>query len=194
MVTVLGLHGSSGRPASISSIIDALDLQAEVHCPQGRFADGTGFTFFRRNPDFSIPQELLLELARESFAPDGFAGLQDEEPLALVGYSSGAVFATAQLAVAPQRIAGAILLRPQVLAEDFLFPALNGAPVLLLSGLRDPRRKPHHATMLAAQLQKAGARVTHHALDTGHEPAPEDVSLARAWIADHLPQLLSPQP
>jgi phospholipase/carboxylesterase len=193
MATILGLHGSSGHPAVIRSVIDALDLQADILCPEGGFADGPGFTFFRRNPDFSIPVDTVLELARQSLAPGGFACLAGSGPLALFGYSSGAVFATAQLAVAPQRIAGAILLRPQVLAEDFAFPALNGMPVLLLSGRSDPRRKPHHAALLGTQLDAAGARLTHHALDTGHEIGPQDVKLSRAWIAGHLPEW-RPQP
>jgi phospholipase/carboxylesterase len=105
-----------------------------------------------------------------------------------VGYSSGAIFATALLAVAPQLFVGAILLRPQVIAEDFVFPKLSKKPVLIISGLYDSRRQPHHALRLAEQLSAAGAHVTHHALEAGHGWAPDnsDLTLAGSWMAGNL--------
>jgi phospholipase/carboxylesterase len=210
MVRVLGLHGSSGHPAAIRAFIESIGLEEDVQCPQGPFADVPalascdapalgpadapalgpaqvqGFTFFRRNADFSIPEESLLGLARDSLEPGGVASLPPGEPPLLVGYSSGAIYATALLAVAPQCFAGAILLRPQVIRDDFIFPPLPSLPVLILSGLHDARRQPHHAPRLANQLEAAGAVVTHHVLDVGHaiDPGGLDMRLARTWLGD----------
>ncbi|HEY9012770.1 MAG TPA: prolyl oligopeptidase family serine peptidase [Devosia sp.] len=107
----------------------------------------------------------------------------------LVGYSSGAVFGAALLSVAPERFAGAVLLRPQAISDDFKFPDLKGKPLLVISGLHDDRRQPWHAAQLVDQLAAADASVTHHTLDAGHGWAPEDLDfvLARAWMDEHVP-------
>lgn len=184
MFAMLGLHGSSGHPALIQSFIDRLAPDAPSCCPRGAFADGDGFTFFKRNPDFSIPVDELLDLAKESVSPSGIVSGVTSGKILAVGYSSGAIFAAGQLAVAPRLFVGAILLRPQVIADDFTFPNLSGRPVLIISGLHDNRRQPHHALQLAQQLRKAEANVTHHALEAGHGWDDRDLALARTWMAE----------
>lgn len=188
MYSILGLHGSSGHPAFIQSFIDRLAPDCPSCCPRGTFADGEGFTFFKRNPDFSIPINELLDLAKDSVGPLGFASQVTSAKILAVGYSSGAIFASGQLAVAPRLFVGAILLRPQVIADDFNFPELLGKPVLIISGLHDTRRQPHHALQLTQQLRHAGANVTHHALEAGHGWASDDLdfTLARTWMAEKL--------
>lgn len=105
--------------------------------------------------------------------------------MVLVGYSSGAIFAEALLAARPERFAAVVLLRPEPLAQEFVFPGLAGKPVIILAGRRDERREPDAAARLAAQLRSASAAVALHLLETGHGWAPdeEDVSLARSWLA-----------
>lgn len=191
MFEILGLHGSSGHPNLIQSYISRLAPDIPSYCPRGAFADGEGFTFFRRKLDFSIPTDELLDLAKNSISPSGFVAKVAKKKLLVVGYSSGAVFATAQLAVAPHLFIGAVLLRPQPIAHDFTFPDLartasHRIPILMTSGLQDSRRQPHHALQLAHQLRHAGADVTHYALDAGHDLASPDLTLARTWMAENL--------
>lgn len=185
---ILGLHGSSGHPAFIESFIARLAPDSPAFCPRGTFADGDGFTFFRRRPDFSIPAGELMELARQAVSPAGILGEYGGEVMLAVGYSSGAIFASALLAAAPQRFAGAILLRPQVIAEDFEFPDLFGKPVLVISGLHDTRRQPHHALQLVQQLAAAGADVGHRTLEAVHALAADDsdLAIAREWMAENF--------
>lgn len=194
MFALLGLHGSSGHPAFIRSFIEKLAPDVSSICPEGTFPDGDGFTFFKRRPDFSIPEEELLDLARDSVSPAGFVCASGSETMLAVGYSSGAIFATALLAVAPHLFVGAILLRPQVISEGFAFPDLSAKPMLILSGLNDSRRQPHHALQLAEQLSAANADVSHHALEAGHGLAPDDadLTLAASWMAASFTSLLSP--
>ena len=189
MFGIIGLHGSSGHPLAMQSFIEELAPGVPCFCPQGSFVDGSGFTFFKRRPDFGIPAAELLRLASASLDTGGFIADFARQPMLAVGYSSGAIFATALLAVAPQALIGTILLRPQSIADDFAFPKLNRKPVLLLSGNQDTRRHPRHAQQLATQLAQAGADVTHHALDAGHAWAPDnaDLTLARAWLGKHFP-------
>ncbi|MGL4234885.1 alpha/beta hydrolase [Tabrizicola sp.] len=185
MFTVLALHGSAQNEASLTGFIADIAPGMPCRCPRGPFAAGEGFTFFRRRPDRSIDPNELLELAsRQSISADGVVGA-DAKALLVVGYSSGAGFAEALLAVRPDVFVGAILLRPEPISARFTFPALHGKPVLVLSGLRDERRRPDDPLQLVAQLSDAGAVVTHHALDAGHGWAPNkaDTTLARAWLA-----------
>lgn len=151
--------------------------------------DGEGFTFFKRRSDRSIPHEELIALAGESISANGFVfacGLID---MPVVGYSSGAIFGTALLALAPENFVGAILLRPQPISDDVTFPELSGKPVLIISGLHDNRREPQHAFQVAEQLIAANAMVTHHALDAGHGwgPNDDDLVLARSWMDENFP-------
>ncbi|MEI4487740.1 hypothetical protein V8J36_16230 [Frigidibacter sp. MR17.14] len=129
---------------------------------------------------------------------DGSPPCPEDGPLLLAGYSSGAIFAEALLAVAPGRFRGAVLMRPEPLAAEMAFPDLSSLPVLLLAGLRDDRRRPGDAPRLAAQLAAAGARVEAPRLDCGHDWAPDDadVHLARDWAGRHglLPPAPAPDP
>ncbi|MGV8936060.1 MAG: alpha/beta hydrolase [Allorhizobium sp.] len=189
MFDILGLHGSSQHPHFISDFTGQLSPDRRRCSPQGTFADGDGFTFFKRRPDFSIPADDLVAVARRSLSADGIITACGLSYSLLVGYSSGAIFSTALLAVAPEKFIGAILLRPQPIADTFAFPDLSGKPVLIISGRHDARREPEHADILVEQLVAANAAVTHHALDAGHGWAPDDadLALARAWIAANFP-------
>lgn len=189
MFPILGLHGSSGHPAMIRSVIDELAPDADVYCPMGPFPDGDGYTFFKRNPDFSIPVEAVISLAKESISSNGLFAESLDGAILVIGYSSGAIFATALLAVAPQSFVGAVLFRPQVLSADFVFPNLTQKPVLIISGNHDIRREPQHSLQLVHQLRDAGAHVTHHELDAGHgwASANRDIVLARTWMAETFP-------
>lgn len=153
---------------------------ARVIAPRGRFRLGEGFTFFQRRTDRSLDAATILAEART------FLDARDPAPTPplVVGYSSGAIFAQALLAASPGGFAGAALLRPEPLAEDFAYPHLNGLPVLSLSGRRDPRRRPTDGRLSARQLRDAGAAVEHHDLDAGHGWAPDDAEarLARRWM------------
>ncbi len=101
MIGILGLHGSSQHPELISEFTNRLAPQQPGCSPRGIFVDGEGFSFFKRRSDRSIPHEELMALARESLSATGFVlacGLKD---MLVVGYSSGALFGTALLALAP---------------------------------------------------------------------------------------------
>ncbi len=190
MVGILGLHGSSGHPGLMEPFIKQLAPGVDSCLPTGTLPDGDGFTFFARRRDGSIPEDEVLELAKRSLRVDGcVAHCQLIEPL-IVGFSSGAIFGSALLAVAPERFAGAILMRPQPISDDFEFPLLAGKPVLVLSGMQDSRRKPEHARMVTSQLRAAGAAATFHEIETGHGWTEVDVQLTKAWLGQTFPALL----
>ncbi|WP_426130818.1 alpha/beta hydrolase [Pararhizobium sp. PWRC1-1] len=189
MIGILGLHGSSQHPAFISEFLVRLAPERQYRSPKGPFADGDGFTFFKRRTDRSIPLDEIMALARQGVSADGFVTVSGLAEILLVGYSSGAIFSSALLAVAPERFVGAILLRPQPISDDFTFPELSGKPVLIISGLHDERREPQHASRIAEQLTDANAALTHHQLDAGHAWSPDnrDLLIARTWLDENFP-------
>lgn len=188
MISLLGLHGSSGQPDFIDGFIERLAPELPRSSPRGTIADGEGFTFFKRRTDRSIPPLELIDLATQSISDGGCVSACGMNDMLIVGYSSGAIFATALLSVAPALFVGAILLRPQPISEEFSFPNLSGKPVLIVSGMHDDRREPHHAFRVAEQLSVAGAKVIHHDLDAGHGWAADDrdLVLARAWMTENF--------
>lgn len=184
MFTVLALHGSNQREDWLQDYVEEITPDLPHRLPRGTEMDGAGFTFFKRRADRSIDPATILPLASKSLQPDGCVGPLADGQFLAVGFSSGAIFSTALLSLAPDLFAGAILLRPEPISEQFAFPDLSGKPVLIISGLSDERRKPGDAPRVAEQLAAAGAAVTHHALESGHGWAPDkaDTVLAQAWL------------
>jgi phospholipase/carboxylesterase len=62
-------------------------------------------------------------------------------------------------------------------------PNLEGAPVLIRNGRRDPLIPPAEGERLAGLLRSAGGRVDLEWSDAGHELTMEDVARAREWIS-----------
>jgi phospholipase/carboxylesterase len=61
--------------------------------------------------------------------------------------------------------------------------ALDGKPVLIVSGSFDPIIPEENAARLAATLSGAGAEVEHRTLPTGHGLSQADLGLVQAWLA-----------
>ncbi|WP_295047105.1 dienelactone hydrolase family protein [uncultured Paracoccus sp.] len=186
MLTLLAFHGSGRDDTDLIAFAQYVAPSCPIVAPLGDFADGDGYTFFRRRPDRSIPVAQVVTEARQWLSRNAPLLPPLGERIVLVGYSSGAIFAEAMLSVCPDRWAGAILLRPEPLAEEFIFPPMVGKPILILAGRHDTRRRTGDAARLAGQFDTAGAGVTLHILDTGHGWADgnQDAVLARAWLGD----------
>lgn len=185
VITLLALHGSSRDETDLAGFSRHIAPDARVIAPRGAFSDSSGYTFFRRRPDRSIDSVEIIDLAERWLSCDAEILFPGQEKIIVVGYSSGAIFAEALLSVMPDRFAGAILLRPEPLATDFIFPEMPGKPIIVLAGRHDERRRPEDAARLVEQLGAAQADVTLHTLDAGHGWAPhdEDAVLVRSWLA-----------
>ena len=99
-------------------------------------------------------------------------------PIAL-GYSNGANIAAAVLLLRPTELAGAILLRTTPPLAHPNAVKLDGVPVLIVSGARDPIIQP--AAKLASLLERYGATVEHQVSPVGHDLSQADVTLAQRW-------------
>lgn len=116
MLSLLSLHGSGRDETDLADFCHQLAPQARFIAPRGPFAQAGGYTFFRRRSDRSIDAAEVLNLATAWVSQEAEAHLRASGEVIAVGYSSGAIFAEALLSVAPDKFAGAILMRPEPLS------------------------------------------------------------------------------
>lgn len=180
---LLLLHGTGGDENDLLGLGRMISPGSALLSPRGRVLEHGMPRFFRRLAEGVFDEDDVARRARELGAFVGEArqryGLA---PPVAVGFSNGANIAAALLLLAPDVLAGAILLRAMVPLSDPPKPALGGKQVLLLSGQADPIVPASNSARLAALLSEAGARVTHKILPAGHQLSEADVTLAQDWI------------
>jgi phospholipase/carboxylesterase len=185
MLSLLALHGSGRDETDLADFCHQLAPQARFIAPRSPFAQAGGYTFFRRRTDHSIDAAEVLDLATGWVSQEAEVHLPASGEVIVLGYSSGAIFAEALLSIVPERFAGAILMPPEPLSQNFRFPEMSAKPILIVAGQHDERRRPKDAAILAEQLSKAGALVSLHVIDAEHGWAGDnaDVTLACSWLA-----------
>jgi phospholipase/carboxylesterase len=102
-------------------------------------------------------------------------------------YEGIAIF-QCMLLLRPSELAGAILLRAMPPLAHPQPVKLDGMPVLIVSGARDPIIRPESAAKLASLLERYGAEVEHRVVPAGHELSQADVTLAQSWWNKQAPQ------
>jgi phospholipase/carboxylesterase len=181
---VVLLHGAGGTESDLMALAAEVAPGSARLGLRGAVPVGRGFAFFRRFPDLSVDEDDLgrrvpgvAETIERSCVVHGLK----RRPFA-IGFSNGAIMATALLMTHPDLLAGAILFRPRSpFAQDPAAP-LDETPVLIVDGAKDPRRSPGEGFELAARLRRSGARVTQHELPVGHSITPDDRVLAQEWF------------
>lgn len=186
-VPLLLLHGTGGDESDLLPLGPMVAPGAPLLSPRGQVLENGMPRFFRRLREGVFDEDDVrtraLELA--AFIQDMRARHGLGAPVAL-GFSNGANIAAALLALAPDALAGGILLRAMVPLHEMPKPDLAHKPVLIVSGAADPIIPSENASRLAASLRAAGADVTHEVLPSGHQLTQSDVVLARQWFARHF--------
>lgn len=141
--------------------------------------------FFRRLAEgvFDL-EDLKLQTAALSGFVEAAARkyeLQNDKIFA-VGYSNGANIAASMMLTNPDILAGAALFRPMVPFMPQVSPDLQNVSVLLAAGRRDPIVVPELTLALGEILKKAGANVSLHWHEGGHELGRDDIAAAKDWI------------
>jgi phospholipase/carboxylesterase len=180
---LLLLHGTGGNEDDLVPLVEMIAPGSPMLAPRGKVLENGMPRFFRRFAEGVFDEEDVrrraLELAQ--FIEEARKNYGIGVPVAL-GYSNGANIAAAVLFLRPTVLSGAILLRSMT---PFARPPevkLEGTPVLILSGARDPIIPAANAARLAAALEVAGAVVDHRTLPVGHELSHLDVKIARGWL------------
>ena len=143
--------------------------------------------FFRRLAEgvFDEPDLILRthELADFVTAAAGHYNFNPQS-VSAAGYSNGANIAASLMLRRPEILSRAVLLRALVPLVPEKTPDLPGRRVFLASGLNDPILPIENARRLAAMLRDAGANLTFHEIDAGHQLTSPELSAARDWLAE----------
>lgn len=181
---MLLLHGTGGNEADLMPLAHRIAPRATLLGVRGRSTEEGVTRFFRRLSMTQFDQEDIRREA-EAFAAfwDGALAAYDLDPakIAVLGYSNGANFAGAVMALHPRLIRRAILMRPMLALEAPAPADLGGVSALTLQGARDPYGT--YAPALNEWLAASGATLDARVIPAGHELAAEDLAAAQGWLA-----------
>ncbi len=183
---LLLLHGTGGDENDLLPLGREVAPGAALLSPRGKVMEGPMPRFFRRLAEGVFDTQDVIrraaELAAFVEAAQGTYGIG--KPIA-VGFSNGANIAAAMLLLHPQALAGAVLLRALAPVDPPSPPALEGVPVLVLTGNADPINPVPKAQRLVDLLAAGGADVEHVVVAGGHGLTQKDVEHMAAWLARH---------
>ncbi|HEY2800834.1 MAG TPA: alpha/beta hydrolase [Chthoniobacterales bacterium] len=185
--TLLLLHGTGGNETDLLPLGRDLDPEAALLSPRGQVLENGMPRFFRRLAEGIFDEEDLVRRAHElaDFVEHAAGQYQfDQTNLIAVGYSNGANIASATLLLRPGTIRGAALLRAMVPLVPNELPNLKKAPVLIAAGNYDPIIPPENPRSLAELLERAGAEVSIHFENAGHNLTSETVSITKQWLGE----------
>ncbi|ODT76904.1 MAG: hypothetical protein ABS76_29490 [Pelagibacterium sp. SCN 64-44] len=180
---ILALHKTGSTPEETIALVQRIAPQRAVLAPEGDVLEGGRRRFFARHADGSFD---VADLIGRAAALVGFVEALPEEaetgPI-LFGISHGANIGAAMLLSRPDLFSGALFIRLAGLPDALPSNALGGLEMLLISGDADqtvPQADSKHA---AERMARLGARVEHRTVAAAHAVVPEDIDIARDWIA-----------
>jgi predicted esterase len=186
-LTLLLLHGTGGDETDLLGVGRQLAPAAALLSPRGKVSENGMPRYFRRLAEGVFDLEDLR--ARTQELADFVEAATRRYRLAFdrlfaVGFSNGANIAASMLLLRPQVLAGAILFRAMVPLVPETTPRLQGRPVFLAAGRRDPIVSPDETERLRRLLAQAGADVRLHWEQAAHGLTPRDIEAARAWLEE----------
>lgn len=184
---LLLLHGTGGTEYDLLELGAMLYPGAPLLSPRGQILENGMPRFFRRRAEGVFDEEDLIhrtyELADFVKAAAQHYHFEGRRVVA-VGYSNGANIAASLLLLRPEVLAGAALLRAMVPLQPEVAPRLDGVRVLLANGRHDPLIPSENAERLATMLRDAGADVSLHWSNGGHQPESAEIQETKRWLAD----------
>ena len=186
--TFLLLHGTGGNEEDLISLAYELDQSAAILSPRGKVLEnGVAPRFFRRLAegvfdveDLKFRTNELANFVKNASNTYGF----DMDHLIAVGYSNGANIASSMLLLRPEVLSAAILFRAMVPLLPQVLPDLTNKHIFMSSGLHDPIVPKQETERLIGLFKKAGAKVSLHWQNSGHELRMNEISTAREWLSN----------
>ena len=184
--TLLLLHGTGGDENDLLPLGQALVPGAALLSPRGKVLENGMPRFFRRlamgvfdEQDLRFRTQELAEFVRAAADQYGF----DPGNIVAVGYSNGANIAGSMLLLYPQSLRAAVLLSPMLPLEAEQMPNLKSVAIFVAAGRADPIVAPENTKQLVSLLEQAGADVTEHWHQGGHELTQSVIDTAHHWLA-----------
>ena len=186
--TFLLLHGTGGNEEDLISLAYELDQSAAILSPRGKVLEnGVAPRFFRRLTegvfdveDLKFRTNELANFVKNASNTYGF----DMDHLIAVGYSNGANIASSMLLLCPEVLSAAILFRAMVPLLPQVLPDLTNKHIFMSSGLHDPIIPKQETERLIGLFKKAGAKVSLHWQNSGHELRMNEINTAREWLSN----------
>ena len=186
--TFLLLHGTGGNEEDLISLAYELDQSAAILSPRGKVLEnGVAPRFFRRLTegvfdveDLKFSTNELANFVKNASNTYGF----DMDHLIAVGYSNGANIASSMLLLRPEVLSAAILFRAMVPLLPQVLPDLTNKHIFMSSGLHDPIIPKQETERLIGLFKKAGAKVSLHWQNSGHELRMNEINTAREWLSN----------
>lgn len=183
--TILLLHGTGGDENNLIELGREVAPQANLLSPRGQVPENGMPRFFRRIREGVFDEADLVRRAADldRFVRDATRqyGL-DPARIRAFGFSNGANMAAALLLLHPTLLAGAALLRAVLPLEPAAPPNLDGKPVLILAGRKDPYAPQKRVLDLVTRLRTAGATVDLRWSEGGHAPEPTEIDDLAEWF------------
>ena len=185
--TLLLLHGTGGNETDLIPLGRELDPEAALLSLRGQVLENGMPRFFRRLAEGVFDEDDLVRRAHQLADFVGNAARQydfDQQKLLAVGYSNGANIASAVLLLRPGTLCGGALLRAMIPLVPNELPDLKKAPVLIAAGNYDPIIPAENAQRLAELLEHAGAEVSLHFENAGHNLTSETLAITKQWLGE----------
>ncbi|MFC4099651.1 alpha/beta hydrolase [Paenibacillus xanthanilyticus] len=183
--TLLLLHGTGGTERDMLGLGRMISPGSSLLSVRGNVLENGMPRFFRRLAEgvFDIEDliartEELYGFLDEASAQHGF----DRGNVVAVGYSNGANIAGSLLFHHANSLRGAILHHPMVPRRGVDIPSLSGVPVFIGAGTNDPICTRSESDELISLLEGAGATVTAHWEQAGHQLTRTEAQAAAEWF------------
>jgi phospholipase/carboxylesterase len=177
-------HGTGGNERQLLPLGRELLPEATIVSPRGDVSEGGSARFFRRAAEGVYDMD---DLARATEKMTGFvrtvASGYPGAPLLGLGYSNGANILASVVFAAPALFDRVVLMHPLIPFAPQIDGSLEGKKILMTAGRRDPICPPNLTARLDSYLRDAGADVTLHWHEGGHEVRQEEIEAARAFLA-----------
>jgi len=180
---IVTLHGSGGAEADLFGFAHRMNPRATLLGLRGRSTEEGKARWFRRlgagvfdQADIRSEAEAFIAFLEGAVKSYGL----EHDRMTVLGYSNGANFAAAVMALYPDAIGQAALLRPRLVLEDLPKVDLSNLTLLTLAGAQDP--DADQAQGLAEWMAARGAQVTAQVVQAGHAWGKDDLRAAKDWI------------
>lgn len=181
---LLLLHGTGGDENSLLSLASIIDDDAPVLSVKGNINENGMPRFFKRLAEGIFDEEDLVLRTHElnQFLDDAAKQYSfDRHNIIAIGYSNGANIAASLMFHIKDALKAAILHHPMVPRRHISLPDLEGVPIFIGAGENDPICTREESLELEHLLSEAGAEVTVHWEQFGHQLTRSEVEAAKNW-------------
>ncbi|MEN2465413.1 alpha/beta hydrolase [Ornithinibacillus sp. JPR2-1] len=182
--TLLLLHGTGGTEQDLLPLAEMIDKEANILSVRGNVLENGMPRFFKRLAEGVFDEEDLIfrtkelnEFLDEAAEKYGFA----RNNIIAIGYSNGANIAASLMFHFQDALRGASLHHPMVPRRGITLPNLANKRVFISAGTNDPICPAQESEDLQSLLENAGADVTLHWEDKGHQLTISEVRAATDW-------------